>query len=72
MFFSPKTTYTLKVEGMSCKHCAASVTSALEAVAGVKKAVVDLEGKSAAVTAKDSVKREDLVAAVNAAGFKAE
>lgn len=72
MFFAPKTTHTLKVEGMSCNHCAASVQKALESVAGVKKAVVDLAGKSAVVTAKDSVSRADLIAAVEAAGFKAE
>lgn len=72
MLFGSKTTHTLKVEGMSCKHCVATVRKALEGVAGVKKAVVDLEGKSATVTAKDSVKRADLIAAVEKAGFKAE
>lgn len=72
MLFGSKTTITLKVEGMSCKHCVASVQKALEAVDGVKKALVDLEGKSATVTAKASVKREDLIAAVEDAGFKAE
>lgn len=72
MFFASKTTHTLKIEGMSCKHCSASVQKALEAVDGVKKAVVDLEGKSATVTAKDSVTRASLIAAVEGAGFKAE
>lgn len=73
MFFSSKTvTHTLKIEGMSCKHCSASVQKALEAVDGVKKAVVDLEGKSATVTAKDSVTRSSLISAVENAGFKAE
>ncbi len=72
MLFGSKNTYTLKVEGMSCKHCAAHVENALHAIPGVSKAKVDLEGHSATVTAKSSVKRDDLIAAVKAAGYTAE
>lgn len=72
MLFGSKTTFTLKIEGMSCNHCSARVQKALEAVEGVKKAVVDLSGKSATVTAKETVTRASLIAAVEAAGFKAE
>lgn len=39
----------LSVEGMSCAHCAAHVKEALESVAGVAKAEVDLERKRAVV-----------------------
>lgn len=39
-------TKTLGVDGMSCQHCAAAVTKAVNSVAGAKKAVVDLKGNS--------------------------
>ena len=35
-------TATLKISGMSCDHCVRSVTSALQGVAGVERAEVDL------------------------------
>ena len=37
----------LHVEGMMCQHCVARVKKALEAVDGVKEAVVDLDAKTA-------------------------
>ena len=63
----------LKVNGMHCMHCKASVEEALKAVKGVKKAEADLESASATVTyvpAKTNI--ESLIAAVVAAGFEAE
>jgi copper chaperone CopZ len=39
----------LSVEGMSCGHCVAHVKEALESVAGVSKAEVDLKKKEAVV-----------------------
>ena len=33
----------IKVSGMSCMHCVGAVKSAIEAVPGVKEAIVDLE-----------------------------
>ncbi len=41
---------TLNVEGMSCGHCSAAVTKALQAVAGVKGVDVDLAGKKVTIT----------------------
>jgi len=43
-------TVTLKVEGMTCGGCVASVTRVLKAAPGVADAVVKLEAKSATVT----------------------
>jgi isoamylase len=42
-------TVTLKVEGMTCDHCARAVGGALERVAGVRRAQVDLAGGRALV-----------------------
>ena len=39
----------LSIEGMSCSHCVTHVKEALESVAGVTKANVDLRKKQAVV-----------------------
>lgn len=59
----------LKVVGMSCQHCVDAVTKALEAVAGVEKVEVNLEGKSARVWGQAA--KAVLEAAVKRAGFNA-
>ena len=43
-------TVTLKVEGMTCGGCVASVTRVLKATPGVGDAVVRLDTRSATVT----------------------
>ena len=62
-------TTTLNIEGMSCQHCAAHVKEALEAVAGVLSAAVDLEKKNAAVEHENSVPAEALKKAIREAGY---
>lgn len=62
-------TKTLVVEGMKCKHCAAAVTKALEAVEGVASAAVDLEAKTAVAELTADVADEALKAAVEAKKF---
>jgi len=42
-------TATLRVSGMTCKHCVMTVKQALEAVEGVEQAKVDLDAGSAVV-----------------------
>jgi len=39
----------IKIEGMSCGHCQATVEKAISSVAGVKQAKVNLEDKNATV-----------------------
>ena len=58
----------LKIEGMACGHCTARVEKALYEVAGVKSVVMSLEDGTA--TVEYECDREDLVAAVNAVGYK--
>ena len=62
-------TITLKIEGMTCGHCTASVEKALRAVPGVSEAKADLAAKTATVTAADTVDAKALAAAVDEIGF---
>lgn len=61
---------TLKIDGMSCEHCAHHVTEALQGVTGVSSAKVDLKGNSAEVEHGDSVSPDALKAAVEEAGYE--
>lgn len=65
------TSKVLKVEGMMCDHCKAHVTEALEGVKGVKNVQVSLEEGKATLDAGLLVKDEDLVKAVEDAGYHA-
>ncbi len=59
----------LHIEGMMCQNCVKHVKTALEGVKGVKDVTVDLEKKTATVTAPSSVLRKSLEAAVTNAGY---
>jgi len=61
----------LQIEGMSCAHCVRHVKEALEAVAGVKSANVNLKNKSAEVEHGDTVSLASLKTAVAEAGYEA-
>lgn len=64
-----KMTKTMKIEGMMCQHCVAHVKKALEDVAGVTKADVDLESGSAKIEMETDVKEDILKKAVEVAGY---
>ena len=59
----------LKIDGMSCGHCVMHVKEALEAVAGVESAAVDLQAGEAAV--EGSAEAEALIRAVEVEGYTA-
>ena len=59
----------LKIEGMMCGHCEAHVKQALEAVDGVKEALVSHESGTAEVTLEHEVDRALLKNAVENAGY---
>ncbi|MDR2343125.1 MAG: cation transporter [Spirochaetaceae bacterium] len=61
---------TLFIEGMSCEHCVKHVTEALETLAGVKKAKVNLKAGKADIDHADSVSVDALKAAISEAGFR--
>ena len=58
----------IKVDGMTCKHCVATVTDILSEVDGVEEVNVSLEGKSAEV--KGNVSKEALIKALSETPFK--
>jgi copper ion binding protein len=62
---------TLKIQGMTCNHCAMRVSKALKGVAGVQDAQVDLQKGEAVVTYDEAnVTQEKLAFAVVDAGYK--
>jgi len=61
----------IKVEGMSCKHCVATVEKAIKSIDGVENIHVDLEKKEAEFELKGNVNIEDVKKAVRDAGYKA-
>jgi copper chaperone len=60
---------TIKVTGMTCGHCVASVTKALQKVPGVESADVSLDKAQAIV--KGSADAQALIAAVKDEGYEA-
>lgn len=61
------------VNDMSCEHCVQRVTKAIEGVAGVQSAVVNLESKSATINwaPGNSPNVDAVVQAVKNAGYQA-
>lgn len=57
-----------QVEGMSCNHCVQAVTKAVRGVDA--KADVEVDLAAASVTVRGSDRRDDLAAAIEAAGYK--
>lgn len=60
----------MKIEGMMCGHCEARVKKALEAVDGVKEAIVSHEKKNAIVTLEKEVANDVLKGAVEAQDYE--
>jgi copper chaperone len=61
----------LQVRGMSCQHCVAAVTKAVEQAAGVESAHVDLENGNVEVVGREGqMDRRELVEAIRAAGYE--
>ena len=63
-------TKTLKVEGMMCAHCEATVKKALEEISGVENAIADHNAGTATVTLSSDVEDDTLRAAVEAKDYK--
>ena len=62
----------LKVNGMTCGACSKSVKSALLRVTGVKDAVVSHEeGKAVVIIEKGKAKTDEIIKAIEQAGFSA-
>jgi copper chaperone len=65
-----KSSYT--VTGMSCGHCAQSVTDELMELGGVSEVAVDLEAKLVTVTSENPLSDTDVQAAVTEAGYRVD
>ena len=61
---------TIKIEGMMCGHCEATVKKALEALPAVDEAVVSHEAGTAIVTLNTEVSDADLKKAVEDQDYK--
>ena len=60
----------ITVKGMSCAHCAAAMTKALESLPGVSNVQVDLAGGRVSYECAGPIPRQDLERVVKAAGFE--
>ena len=61
---------TMKIEGMMCPHCEATVKKALEAIDGVESADVSHEADTAVVSMSAAVEDAVLKEAVEAKDYK--
>lgn len=62
-------TYTVKVDGMMCGHCASRVEEAVKSVNGVTDAKVSLESKEVTVSGNDGT-QGNVRWAISDAGYK--
>ncbi len=63
-------TKTMKIEGMMCGHCEATVKKCLEALPQVEEAAVSHEAGTAVVTLKEEIADEVLKKTVEAKDYK--
>jgi P-type Cu+ transporter len=69
----PNDTITLAISGMTCTSCVGRVEKALRGVSGVMEVSVNLATETARVLAvKDAVRINDLIAAIEKAGYMAQ
>ena len=61
---------TIKIKGMTCRHCVLAVTRALGGIAGISGVEVDLEKGEASFREEAPVDRELLREGLAAAGFE--
>ena len=63
---------TIKIKGMSCQHCVAAVTKALQGISGLSGVKVSLDAGEASFDADPSVDSATINQAVTKAGFTVE
>ena len=64
------TTHTYRVTGMTCGHCVAAVTREVESLEPVTDVRVELESGDVTVTSERPLTDEEIVAAVDEAGYQ--
>ena len=60
---------TIKIKGMSCKHCVMAVTKALGGIDGIRDVQVDLEKGEAAFSEEKPIDRAIVRERIVKAGF---
>ena len=68
--FGKKIKTIVSIEGMSCGHCASSVTKALESLDNVKKVSVSLSKKEATIISTEKINKEDIKKVIEELDFK--
>lgn len=63
---------TVKIQGMSCQHCVAAVTKALQGISGIRNLRVALDTGEATFDADPSVDMAVIRQAVTKAGYTVE
>lgn len=63
-----QSTYT--VDGMTCDHCAGSVTAEITKISGVTNVQVDVPARSLTIDSEQQLAREDVEEAVEEAGYR--
>lgn len=61
---------TIKINGMNCMHCVKAVKESLGEVKGINKVEVSLENKQAIVNLENEVSNEQIIEAIDDAGFE--
>ena len=61
----------IKIDGMSCEHCVAAVTRALNNLEGVSK-VVEVDLKSGQAIIEGNPEKQTVINAIEEEGYKAE
>lgn len=60
----------IKVKGMSCGHCAAAVTRALQSLPGVSEVQVDLAGGRVTYQSVGPIQIEEVARVIKVAGYE--
>jgi copper chaperone len=60
----------IKVKGMSCQHCVASVTKALSEIEGISDVQVDLDKGEATFSEQSPVAEQSIKDAITKIGFE--
>lgn len=62
----------VKIKGMRCQHCVASVSKALSEIDGVKEVAVNLEENEAVYSETKPVDKATIKEAISKIGFEVE
>ena len=60
----------IQIKGMSCAHCVAAMTKAMNSLVGVSNVKVDLAGGRVSYDSATPIPQEDVARVVKAAGFE--